>query len=143
MSLVKAHSFQCILKAQFSASQQRNEFEVLAQVSTSVFPQRPHPSILINFLAFRKKNMEHQEGLKLDHSGQHIPPPFYRLCTLTFNNINSVPFLPTPAHQSPFNNFSPVHLLLQGTVFIKISELEPKSSLPQLFSLAHIPHLLI
>ena len=139
MSLVKAHSFQCILKAQFSASQQRNEFEVLAQVSTSVFPQRPPPSILINFLAFRKKSMAHQEGLKLDHSGQHIPPP-------SIDYVHSPPtiliqFLVCP-HQH-INNFSAVHLLLQGTVFIKISELEPKSSLPQLFSLAHFPHLLI
>ena len=47
-------------KSSLISSQQRNEFEVLAQVSTSVFPQRPPPSILINFLAFRKKNMAHQ-----------------------------------------------------------------------------------
>ena len=123
VSLVKAHSFQCILKAQFSASQQRNEFEVLAQVSTSVFPQRPPPSILINFLAFRKKNMEHQEGLKLDHSGQHIPPTI----------LIQFPFCPHQHTSPPSTIFHP---LLQGTVF-KISELEPKISLPQLF-LSHI-----
>ena len=140
MSLVKAHSFQCILKAQFSASQQRNEFEVLAQVSTSVFPQRPPPSILINFLAFRKKSMAHQEGLKLDHSGQHIPPPFF------IDYVHSPPTILIQFLFCPHRHISPpstiFHPLLQGTVF-KISELEPKSSLPQLFSLAHFPHLLI
>ena len=134
MSLVKAHSFQCI------SSQQRNEFEVLAQVSTSVFPQRPPPSILINFLAFRKKSMAHQEGLKLDHSGQHIPPPFF------IDYVHSPPTILIQFLFCPHRHISPpstiFHPLLQGTVF-KISELEPKSSLPQLFSLAHFPHLLI
>ena len=128
VSLVKAHSFQC------SASQQRNEFEVLAQVSTSVFPQRPPPSTLINFLAFRKKKhgtSGRTEARSLRSA--HPLPLFIDYVHSPSTILIQFPFCPHQHTSPPSTIFHP---LLQGTVF-KISELEPKISLPQLF-LSHI-----